>query len=45
MSESEYMDICEQLSRGLAKAGELIAKLGGWGMTAPSGHPDAVGRL
>lgn len=29
MSESEYRDIYEQLSRDLAKAGELIAKLGG----------------
>lgn len=27
--QNEYMDICEQLSLGLAKAGELIAKLGG----------------
>ena len=29
MSEPDYKDICEQLSRDLAKAGELIAKLGG----------------
>ena len=28
MSESEYMDICEQLSRDLAKAREQIEALG-----------------